>query len=352
MEIDISVIVCTYNRCEILRTFLEELNKLQYLPDSEYEIIIVDNNSNDQTRVAVENYIRSGRENVRYIFEGRQGKTFALNTGIREAKGRIIAFTDDDVIIDKEWLSSIRKAVEANPDCKAFAGKVIALWPDNIPAWVAKEGQFRNTGGAVVEHDLGDGEKSYSQEDAQRGMGPVGANMFFVRDIFEKYGGFNENLNLLVKKIPMLEDTDFCIRLLKKNEKILYAPSVTVYHPVYDDRLTKKYFRKISFKTGRAKYIQHNLQRSGRYFILNIRKNNRRLLNVPLYILYDSVIYLIKYIMVLLKCNPQEIFYYDKLLMYYAGMIYELYLQRKFKSDTSINPHLVFVRGEINGIGG
>lgn len=323
---DISVIICTFNRGEYLRKVLNDLTGQDSVSHLSFEVIVVDNNSMDNTKQVCEEFVAINPEIFRYIHEERQGKTFALNTGIRASKGNIIAFTDDDVVIGHRWLLSVNQAFESNPDCKAFGGRVLPLWPDTLPQWIAREGAFKNTDGAIVEHDSGDVVKSYSQA---KMWPPVGANMFFARELFEKYGGFNEDLNVGIKNTPMLEDTEFCDRLLKNKEDILYIPDSVVYHPVYQDRLTRDYFRKHAFKSGRAQYVLLDLKNKGRYAMLDLRRNRRRIFNVPLYFTKNIAELLLKYFVAICKSNQQMIFHFEKLLIYFSGIAYECFLQRK-----------------------
>ena len=103
----ITAILCTYNRCNSLVRALDSL-AASVLPQSvEWEVLVVDNNSNDRTREVVEEYCRRNADHFRYEFEPQQGKSFALNTGIRKAHGDIIAFVDDDVIVEKAWLERL-----------------------------------------------------------------------------------------------------------------------------------------------------------------------------------------------------------------------------------------------------
>ncbi len=316
---DISVIICTYSRGEHLRKVLFDLTCQESICHVSYEVLVVDNNSRDNTKHVCEEFISKYPEVFRYVFEERQGKTFALNTGIRESRGNIVAFTDDDVVIDKRWLYSINQAFEVNPECKAFGGRVLPLWPDTVPPWIAREGAFRNTSGVVVEHDFGDTVKSYSQS----GMFPIGANMFFSREIFEKYGWFDERLNQGIKKLPMLEDMDFCNRLLKCKENFKYIPDSVVYHPICHERLTKNYIRKHAFKSGRAQYIMNDNVNNRQIVMLDLRTNRRRLFNIPFYIIKETISGLAKYTLATIKRDKQEIVYYEKELIYHIGIIYE-----------------------------
>src|SRR5712691_696604 len=103
----ISLILCTHNRCESLARGLNSAAALT-LPDSvPWEVLVVDNNSNDQTRKVVEEFCHQNPGRFRYLFEPQPGLSYARNAGIREARGDIIAFMDDDVIVEPTWLQNL-----------------------------------------------------------------------------------------------------------------------------------------------------------------------------------------------------------------------------------------------------
>src|ERR1700733_6053483 len=105
----ITVILCTYNRCMSLARTLDSV-ATQTLPErADWEILVVDNNSRDQTRKVVDEFCRQYPGRFRYIFEPQQGKSHALNTGIREAQGDILAFVDDDVVVAKGWIHNLTR---------------------------------------------------------------------------------------------------------------------------------------------------------------------------------------------------------------------------------------------------
>src|SRR5208283_599657 len=101
-----SVIICTYNRSGLLKDSVLSVQNQDFLP-YQYEIIVVDNNSIDDTKSVVTELSTDSPVKVKYVFEGRQGLSFARNTGIANAEGEIIAFTDDDIDADKSWLKEI-----------------------------------------------------------------------------------------------------------------------------------------------------------------------------------------------------------------------------------------------------
>src|SRR5215471_9795294 len=100
LSMRITVILCTYNRCESLSTALESVAVSQLPPSISWEVLIVDNNSSDRTREVVEEFSHRYPGRFRYAFEPRQGKSYALNVGVREAKGDVLAFMDDDVTVE------------------------------------------------------------------------------------------------------------------------------------------------------------------------------------------------------------------------------------------------------------
>lgn len=102
----ISIVICTYNRADILQQTLESFFSLNSL-DNNFELIVVDNNSTDTTREIVEYFVDQNPQ-VLYRFEKKPGLSQARNTGIKEAKGEIVAFVDDDVFFDKEWYINLR----------------------------------------------------------------------------------------------------------------------------------------------------------------------------------------------------------------------------------------------------
>ena len=105
----ITVILCTYNRCQSLVRALDSLAASILSETIEWEVLVVDNNSSDQTKAIVEDFCRQYPGRFRYLFEPQQGKSYALNAGIREARGDILAFVDDDVTVEPMWLQNLRR---------------------------------------------------------------------------------------------------------------------------------------------------------------------------------------------------------------------------------------------------
>ncbi|MGA2643937.1 MAG: glycosyltransferase family 2 protein [Candidatus Sulfotelmatobacter sp.] len=238
---DISVILCTYNRASSLKSTLESFSGLTLPPDLDWELIVVDNNSKDNTQEVIRDFAKTARFSVRYIFERRQGRSPALNAGIAAAKGAIVAFTDDDVILHPEWLLNLKRAFDEF-DCAGVGGRVVPVWHHPKPDWLEMEEQQ-----AIVNFELGEVAREIKDRT------PLGANSAYRKDKFEKYGVFRLDLGVSGENRGITcEDSEFASRLFRAGEKIRYAPHAIIYHPVDPVRSSKAYFRKWYYNDGRS----------------------------------------------------------------------------------------------------
>jgi glycosyltransferase involved in cell wall biosynthesis len=240
----ITVIVCTYNRCESLGKALASIAS-SVLPDAvEWEVLIVDNNSRDQTRAVSHDFSDRYPGRFRYLFEPKQGKSNALNAGIRATAGQILAFTDDDVTVDPLWLQNVTAPLLIN-EWAGAAGR-IRLEPNfQPPAWLAITGPFSLAAPLAAEFDRGEDEGPLDEL-------PYGANMAFRRFMFEKYGDFRADLGPTPGDEIRGEDTEFAGRLMAAGERLYYVPSAVVNHRVPQERVKKRYFRSYYFAQGRS----------------------------------------------------------------------------------------------------
>ncbi|HJU65020.1 MAG TPA: glycosyltransferase [Gemmatimonadaceae bacterium] len=300
---DVSVVVCTYNRADTVVHCLGTLREQEVPPDLKWEVVVVDNNSTDGTRAAVERFLAEGPHNFRYLFEGRQGKSHALNTGVRCTSGRIIAFLDDDVTVDRRWLANVIRIFEQYR-CAGMGGRIIADWKCEPPSWLrlSDENQFR---GIIPDFDFGTEPCPLPYPEA-----PFGANAAFTREAFEKYGGYRTELGPpTVPGVVAGEDTEFGQRLLKAGEVIMYAPDAVVRHPVDEGRLRKAFFRRWYFNCGRgALRIEKVPNGAAHYF------------GVPRYLYRELAGSVLKLLRNLYRGRP---FYDELLIWYHAGRMVE-----------------------------
>jgi glycosyltransferase involved in cell wall biosynthesis len=208
----ISVVVCTYNRAESLRRTLHSLHDMATPAPLEWEVVVVDNNSRDGTRDVVTAFARNARMPVRYLFESRQGLSRARNTGVRAARGDVIAFTDDDCLVDPQWLARIDAEFRTDASLAVVGGRVELHDPRDRPVSVRVHRER-----VLV--------KSF-QEIATF---MIGCNMSCRRRLFDDIGSFDVRLGSGAK-IPSAEDWDFLYRSLKAAAKMVFAPDVLVRH--------------------------------------------------------------------------------------------------------------------------
>lgn len=241
-----TVILCTYNRARDLMRALESL-AAQRVPASEnWEILVVDNGSTDNTREITESFCEKYPGRFRYFCEPHPGKSYALNTGIREARGELLAFTDDDATFAPDWLPNLTAPLR-NGEWAGTGGRTLPSQAFIPPRWLAVQGPFNMSGLVAATFDMGD-------QPAQLFDAPYGVNMAFHRRMFEKYGGFRTDLGPSRNgDIPRPnEDTEFGRRLMSAGERLRYEPSAVAYHPPHEERMHKEFFLSWWFDAGRA----------------------------------------------------------------------------------------------------
>lgn len=240
---NITVILCTYNRSMSLAKALDSV-AASTLPQSvAWEILVVDNNSRDRTREVVEEYCQRYPGRFRYLFEPQQGKSYALNAGIREARGDVLAFMDDNVTVDSTWMGNLTAHLN-NGEWAGAGGRIVPSHTFSPPPWLPLDGPY-NVGGMLALFDLGDQAQALDQP-------PFGTNMAFRKEVFERYGGFRTDMGPSPGSEIRNEDTEFGRRVLSAGERLRYEPSAVVYHDVPENRLTKKYLLAFWFDHGRA----------------------------------------------------------------------------------------------------
>jgi glucosyl-dolichyl phosphate glucuronosyltransferase len=239
----ITVILCTFNRCASLQKALDSA-AAQVLPESvQWSVLVVDNNSSDQTREIAEDYCFRYPGRFRYIFEPQQGKSHALNRGIREADGDVVAFMDDDVTAEPTWLQNLTAPLQ-HSSWAGVGGRIVPPLDFSPPPWLALDGPHE-LGGILALFDKG-------REGAELIEAPFGTNMAFRKQTFEKYGLFRPDLGPCPGSEIRGEDTEFGRRVLKGGERLWYEPSAIVHHAVPENRFQKGYFLRFLYDHGRA----------------------------------------------------------------------------------------------------
>jgi hypothetical protein len=132
----LTVAICTWNRCDLLRKGLEQMCKLIIPSDVEWELLVVNNNCTDVTDTVIAEF--AAKLPIRRLFEPTPGKSYALNLAVREAKGEYILWTDDDTLLDENWLAAYVKGFQQWPEAVFFGGPVRPWFAVAPPAWLEK----------------------------------------------------------------------------------------------------------------------------------------------------------------------------------------------------------------------
>lgn len=231
----LSVVLSTYNRGELLTDALRSVLAQEDSLTPPFELIVVDNNSADRTRDVVAQVARAdGR--VRYVFEPKQGVSYARNAGLLQARASLVAFTDDDVRVAPDWLAAIVRAFEERPDTDMVGGRVLPLWPTAAPEWLTRDHWAPL---ALADH----GEVALTVT-AEHPICLVTANMACRRSVFDIVGGFATDLQRVKDGIGSLEDHEFLLRVLRTGRKGLYDPRIVVHAAIQPNRLEREYHRR------------------------------------------------------------------------------------------------------------
>ncbi|MGZ8558866.1 MAG: glycosyltransferase [Chitinophagaceae bacterium] len=269
----ISVVICTYNRDKFIGEALNCLAK-QTLSAELFEIIIVDNDSTDNTPGISKNFIASHPElNIRYVPEANKGLSFARNRGIAEAKAPIITYIDDDAEATPGFLQSIVSFMQADKTIVGVGGKVVPKYSESKePEWMSK---YLNGFVGLMDYGIKpkrfDGSMKY----------PAGCNMTYTKDILKQAGGFNNQLTF------RSDDKYIFYQVTRLSGNIFYLPQALLYHNIDNDRLTFTNFKKLFLKSGNEEKIRVRSEKGGlavvKKFLELIFKSSA---SVVLYFLY------------------------------------------------------------------
>jgi glucosyl-dolichyl phosphate glucuronosyltransferase len=310
-RVDLSVVLSTYNRGALLKNALEKL-VAQQSSGMEYEILVVDNNSTDHTKQLVQSFVERD-PHFRYIFEPKQGLSYARNAGIEAARSDLIVFCDDDVEVAPDWVQKYHEASQRFPDADYIGGRVLPIWSGPVPGWV------RRTMAPFALSDLGEEAFVVSPE---RPHCLVGASLAVRRRAFEKAGLFSIETQRVKNSIGSTEDFDWQIKVWAYGGHGVYVPEIVCATEVPRDRLSKKYHRRWHLGHGKFNAIARRPQWDGK----------RRLLGVPAYMYRQAMESAVGSAKYLLKGDKAEAFEREANLLFYIGFIkqrWKMHLDRR-----------------------
>lgn len=303
----VSVIISTYNRVDQLPTAVDAC--LAQEGGDPYELIVVDNNSADGTRQWIEQRIARGETGLRYVFEPHQGLPYARNAGIAQARGTIVAFTDDDIRVGPDWVSATIRAFNRHPEVDMVGGKVLPRWPADVPTWFS-----RLQWAPLALQDKGDLPVRVDAGNAAPCL--IGASMAFRRHVFEKIGLFDVTFT-------RAQDREIQMRLWRAGGRGLYDPSIVAWVDVPPERLTRQYFRFWYTRSGgyasRMRLLDQ-LDRDGR-LVDPASGSGRSLLGCPGHIYRALLQHLAGWMRARLRRDDAIAFYHENRARYHLAYI-------------------------------
>jgi glycosyltransferase involved in cell wall biosynthesis len=253
---DATVLIATYNRAALLDETLAWLARMRVSPTLTWDVIVVDNNSSDGTRAVVERHIPNFPVRLQYLFERAQGRSSALNTGIAQASGEVLVFTDDDVRVVDGWLDAATRPLMGGDAAIAYSGgPVRPIWGAQPPPWLdLTRGDLWGTI-AILDY----GAEPFVFE--ERRKVPLGANMAARRGLFQQVGGFRADLGRTGGRLVLGQEVpELLLRARSAGLRGLYVPAMEVHHHVPAARLTPAYFRKWWFGKGVSRAALERMQ--------------------------------------------------------------------------------------------
>jgi glycosyltransferase involved in cell wall biosynthesis len=299
----ISVVLCTWNRADLLDGALDALSAQSAAPP--YEILVVDNASTDSTAEIVRRYTASN-PHVRYVFEPKPGLSHARNTGVSNTTGPVVAFTDDDVRVPTDWVKTIACLSERHPGAGCFGGPVLPEWMEPVPGWLTEE-QWIALG--VQNHS-----REAFKADEDRPVCLIGANLVIRRRVLEAVGAFDPAVQRVGNGIGSTEDHEYHRRIWAAGHYGIYDPQLRVGAVVTGERMAKRYHRRWHF--GHGRHI-------ARMRLPDMESSRLHLLGIPVHLLRQAAVDLRQGVADLARHDEARAFDRELRLWFAAGFIRE-----------------------------
>jgi glycosyltransferase involved in cell wall biosynthesis len=238
----LTAVVCTWNRAAMLEDALEALVAQEDAPL--HEILVVDNGSRDHTGAVVQRWA-ARHPQIISVLEPRLGLACARNAAVRRARAPLIAFTDDDVRVEPDWMARLVAAFERWPGASCIGGPVVPTWPAAAPAWLTPR-QWAPLG-----------VQNYGREpvraDWSNPICLIGANVAFRRSVLHEVGDFNTDVQRVGTGAGSTEDHEMHLRLWAAGHYCMYDPALRVRAVVLPERLHKTHHR--AWHYGHGRYV-------------------------------------------------------------------------------------------------
>jgi glycosyltransferase involved in cell wall biosynthesis len=311
----ISVVIPTFNRATLLGETLDRLSTITPRCTEPWEVVVVDNNSTDETPAVVSSRQGAFPVPLRYLFERVQGRSNALNAGISATSSEVLVFIDDDVMVAERWLDeAIAPLLDPAGSIDYTGGPVHPIWEAPRPAWLPSD--RADLWGTIAILDYGP--EAFTFEERRRV--PLGANMAVRRTLIDRIGGFSPRLGrssgrqILGQEVP-----EFLARARADGARGIYVPAMVVDHHVPSKRLTKSYFRRWWYGKGRSRSELERLQP-----ITELGIDLGRVPHfggMPLFMWRSAAEHAYGWVASALQFDHQERFRHEMMLCYHLGYI-------------------------------
>jgi glycosyltransferase involved in cell wall biosynthesis len=306
----VSVVISSFNRSVALRSAIEGLLDQDVPADLVYEVILVDNNSTDDTAAVIAQLLKEDRTGrLRAIHEPRQGVSYGRNAGIAAAAAPIIAFTDDDNFAGRHWVRRIKEVFDREPELDVVGGRVLPVWPAGVPEWIGPPDWS-----PLALLDFGDHAITTS---ASYPRCMLTANLAVRREVFDAIGGFSP-------EFPRCQDHEWLLRLWRSGRKAMYLPELVVYAEVQPQRLTRGYHRRwyrMHGKYAASMHLQEIIDSRGR--LVTERPDIPRLLGTPGYVYCDLADHVRQMAVAALRFRRTDLEHHSHRVLYFAAYIRE-----------------------------
>lgn len=252
----ITVAICTWNRSKLLAQTLTSLCEVHIPTDVEWEVIVVDNNSDDETRSVCEQFM--GPLPLRYVFEPKQGKSYALNRAVNMANGEYIVWTDDDVLLSPSWIEHYANAFNSDAEYAFWGGPVEPYFSTHPPSWLCTDQHILWPVYAIVDHGP-------EPLDFSKSIFPAGVN-WAIRANVQREALYDVRLGPRPEDEQRGEETTLFRQLLGMGHRGRWIPESKIKHYIPQRRMTLTYIRDFYFGQGVsfAKFAKYGLRPTSR----------------------------------------------------------------------------------------
>jgi len=298
-----SVLICTHNRSALLARALDAVGRQRVRPGCEWEIVVVDNASRDDTARVVEAFGATATVPVRYLSEPRLGHSISLNTGIAACRGEIVASTDDDGCPDPSWIDELQRGFDQYHADWVF-GRVVPLWDGRAPAWFSE--RFNGVL-ALIDY----GPEPFVVHDLDHPF--YGVNHAARRDVLLELGGYREDWGPRGTRGSMGADIDLFERAVAAGKRVVYQPRAVVGHLIPAARRTKQYQRRRIWVGVENTYP----------FLRDTASSLPWLLGLPRYLYRQAIDDFMACIVGLLRRDRSAAFFRELQLIRFVGLLYQ-----------------------------